>query len=288
MKQKFYLLKLTGLVLILLAAAGVSNARTQQEWFQVLRDTWERFLESSSPAESFAFCYEEFAKSGDIMIYADSIRSWGFQGIQPGHNTDCREQAAGFLQMFRSPQTEDTLMAYLHDEQRSVSHTAAEALLKWGYWDLAAPVLADMGHYWVLGRDPRAVPYLLQGVQSSDPRWRWGAAFYLARAFHDTTYIHQAALDVFSVPGNDSNIGMFKDAAAYLSRTGNSADLIFLTEVAISNSYQYARLNAFWDLEKLAGQGNLSVKVLLQRISDESIDMDIWEQAKAALNKLPK
>jgi hypothetical protein len=276
----------------------VGLCQTQQQLWEEVKQTWIAYKAEMETIRSLNFldAYEAFAKSGDIQLYADSIRELAIDGIRPENNRDIRERSAAFLAFSHTQANEDTLRAHLHDPQFSVAHIAATTLLSWGFWDEAAPVLAEQGAYYDLGGDWRAVPYLLEGVKSSDPARRWVAAYWLAHPFHDTTYIHQAAMDVFSLPDDDQYLATKSNAAEYLSKTGHgmdpstasASDLDFLASVAIADTDELVSLNIVRDLLSVARSGNVTAVPLLEQIATNAASMYIREEAQRLIQLLPK
>ena len=92
----------------------------------------------------------------------------------------------------------DYVIKSLNIQSRPIQASAANTLLSWGEWDLAAPVVCKIEAYIIFQtiKDERAIPLLEEAVKNGSWQGRIYAASALFSTYGDSTKLPQVALDI--------------------------------------------------------------------------------------------
>ncbi|MCX6601575.1 MAG: hypothetical protein NT025_08440 [bacterium] len=268
--------------LLMLAFASEGLCQSQQEKFSQMVQVWNIFRTIPDYAgENFDYYWEVFVEAGDIGAYEDTIAQLCKLGIDQSVNRDCRSTSLKILVRLNDPQNHAYIESLVSDSQ--LVSVAAGAAIKWGQWDLCAPILADASAYWSLGDDPRAVPLIMAGIASSDLARRYEAADALARRHGDSSYLLPAARALVM---SDVWEGPTLRAMELLKASADVADVEALEEAATNGKDASLRSWAVRYLGDVAHSGKPYARAALERVRENSIGMDIREQAEIFLHQL--
>lgn len=267
---------------VVLGMCSFAQAQTQQQRFDSAVQEWNLLrADASRASEGFESLMASFLNSGDISAYKDTLRQLCKLGIGQSSNRDCRLASFKTLAALNDPVDHSYIDSLINDAE--LQFEVARNAIRWN-WDLCAPVLAQAMAYDYLGRDARAIPYLLQGVNSSDLGRRFHAATALAR-YHKgySSYLLPAARAYVRA---DTARQENDEAMVYLKDSGTVEDMDALELVATRGRDAGSRTWALRYVAQDAKANNPYALAALQRIRDTSIAMDIREQAEIFLSRL--
>jgi hypothetical protein len=269
--------------LLMLAFASGGFCQSQQEKFNQMVQVWNTLRTNPDyAAENFDYYWEVFVEAGDIGAYKDTIAQLCKLGIGQSVNRDCRLTSLKILVRLNDPQNHAYIESLVSDSQ--LASVAAGVAIKWGQWDLCAPVLVGFSDYEALGDDPRAVPLIMAGIASSDPRRRFYAADALARRHGDPSYLLPAARAVVMSDAVKSSPKL--QAMDLLKASADVADVEALEEAATNGKDAGSRSWAVGYLGEVAQSGKPYARAALERVRENSIGIDIREQAEIFLHQL--
>lgn len=183
------------------------------------------------------------------------------------------------------------MVKHLNHESTMVQVSAARALLYWGDWELAAPVICRNEAYLVFiqVKDQRAIPLLEEATENGMWLGRILAASALYYAYGDSTKYPQVALDIIlNAPVNTTDMDI--NRAKYMALA--QVPRFNLTEALpglIRLSQDTARgisSTAVGYLVDLGGMGHQEATRALIDTRDNHPDANVREQAKKGLLEL--
>jgi hypothetical protein len=283
------------LVMILWACFGITPCHATSDpadadaelAFRQLVSAWQHLAHGTANVlpEYYDYCWQQFASFHETGKYTDSLVHIALNDLYTPGQSAAPALALEVLSKFRTPESEAAIRKLVYDGD-ALEADAARALVRWGDWDTALPVLERYKMYGEIATDPRGLPILNRALASRDPFERFHIATVLANGFQDESYLLQAARDVLSaLPLNDFGASRTR-ALDVLRNSLDPADVhIASTIVNLDTSHTF-RVEAFGALVTMARNGSSDAMTQLRRISSTCPDQDVRERAAFVLQKI--
>lgn len=273
-----------------------SQTWTEEDALRILtRDSkWEQ-VNSEEHGLVIDYIYQDLTIAGKVAARLKSDRIVQAIIDFPVHDPDVGQAKIAVLHNFK-----DNVAAYecvvqaLENPELKIQREAARVLFGWEEWDLSIPIIHKYGNYDALGvsknnKDPRVIPILQEGAQTSSS-WegRILAAFYL-QSFGDSLTIIEVSRDVVAnapIDMDDSSVARAKyTALRTLARCHITDNIPNITRLADDQS-TLVRIQVVDILELYAYNGIEEAYQALQRIAEENDDLDLRGTAKVALENI--
>jgi hypothetical protein len=210
----------------------------------------------------------------------------------PRNHWEIRQMAVQQLRCFHNDTVMNWLETYLRDS--AVVIQAATVLLRWGDWDIAAPVLIAREAYEPLAQfgGSRTESFIREGALHGSPMGRLYAACALAQYFNDHSLLSPTAREIIQAysaaqPGEDTlNSARLIDGAYTVLQENTSAADLDLFMAGVGSRFNIVRGNAFRGLMTLAREGNNAATQEIRRLRDYSPFQDVRERAAMGMNIL--
>ena len=286
MQKRIFRIAFHALLLLLLFRAGIA-ATTVQEAFDEFVQIWQGYADGTLQTldEHYQYAWDEFLKWGQVEAYQDTLISIAISQLQPNAGTVVKGPAVYMLGCFHNERTEAALLDLIKRGDAEEA-AAAKILIKWGFWDQAAPVLEKYEMYESLGKDPRALPFLYAKYDRGTVEERYNIAVTLAYLHKDTQFILPAIHDLLRLP-SDEETNKLKFYAFDIVQTRNiESEIPYISSLAIADSDAGLSIFAYGTVAYFARKNNGVAIAELENIKTNSRWMDLRERAAQTLKEL--